>query len=349
MRSTPLLAVSIAAPFRARASARAVALSAALAASLVAGASAVAAPLPEESPDTVTLKSGAVVQGTVIKRTDRRIWVDIGPDVVVVDLEDVSEVKSEAPAPAAEVQREDLFFVAVESPTMSPKEHAKVIGPAVIKVRTPGGLGSGVIINREGHAITNAHVVQGETKLQATVWFPEADGSLTRKDIDDVELVAVNSEMDLALVKIPKVDGREFVPAPMERDERLEIGQPVFAIGNPLGLERTLTQGVISTPRRSMAGRAYIQTDTPINPGNSGGPLFNTRGEVIGITNMKLMFGENMGFAIPARYVKDFLRNREAFAYDKTNPNSGYKYHDAPERTREGAPPMLKDSSGGGS
>lgn len=301
---------------------------------------------PEERPDTVTLKSGAVIQGTVVKRTDRRVWVDIGPDVVVVDLEDVAEVKAAAAAQSAEVEKEDLFLVAVDSPTMSPKEHAKIIGPAVVKVRTPAGLGSGVIINREGHAITNAHVVQGETKIQATVWFPEADGSLTRKDIDDVELVAVNSEMDLALVKIPKVEGREFVPAPMEKDERLEIGQPVFAIGNPLGLERTLTQGVISTPRRSMAGRTYIQTDTPINPGNSGGPLFNTRGEVIGITNMKLMFGENMGFAIPARYVKDFLRNREAFAYDKTNPNSGYKYHDGPVRTREGAPPMLKDAAG---
>jgi len=304
--------------------------------------------LPDETADTVTLKSGSVVQGQILKRTDRRIWVDIGPDVVVLDLEDVGEVKTAAPAQAATVAAEDLFFVSIESPTMSPKEHAKVIGPAVIKVRTPGGLGSGVIINREGHAITNAHVVQGETKLQATVWFPEPDGSLTRKDIDDVELVAVNSEMDLALVKIPKIDGREFVPAPLERDERLEIGQPVFAIGNPLGLERTLTQGVISTPRRSMGGRTYIQTDTPINPGNSGGPLFNTRGEVIGITNMKLMFGENMGFAIPARYVKDFLRNREAFAFDKSNPNSGYKYHDPPSRTREGAPPMLKDGTGKG-
>ncbi|MBX3356130.1 MAG: trypsin-like peptidase domain-containing protein [Phycisphaeraceae bacterium] len=300
----------------------------------------------EDAKDVVTLKSGAVVQGQILKRTDRRVWVDIGPDVVVLELEDVGDIVTAAPAQAAEVAAEDLFFVAVNSPTMSPKEHAKIIGPSVIKVRTPSGLGSGVIINREGHAITNAHVVQGETKLQATVWFPEADGSLTRRDIDDVELIAVNNEMDLALVQLPVVPGRTYVPAPLEREERLEIGQPVFAIGNPLGLERTLTQGVISTPRRSMGGRTYIQTDTPINPGNSGGPLFNTRGEVIGITNMKLMFGENMGFAIPSRYVKDFLRNREAFAYDKRNPNSGYKYHEPPSRTRAGVPPMLRDGSG---
>lgn len=319
----------------------------ALAISLIAASLSITAVAADDAQDTITLKSGAVVQGQVLKRTDRRIWVDIGPDVVVLDLEDVSDVKEATPLIAASVKLEDLFVVAVDSPTMSPKEHAKVIGPSVIKVRTPGGLGSGVIINTDGNAITNAHVVQGETKLQATVWFPEADGSLTRVDVDDVELVAVNSEMDLALIKIPKVEGRSFVPAPMEKEERLEIGQPVFAIGNPLGLERTLTQGVISTPRRSMSGRTYIQTDTPINPGNSGGPLFNTRGEVIGITNMKLTVGENMGFAIPARYVKDFLRNREAFAYDKSNPNSGFKYHDAPIRTRAGAPPMLKDGSAG--
>jgi len=300
---------------------------------------------PDDAQDSVTLKSGAVVQGRLLKRTDRRIWVDIGPDVVVLELEDVGEVKEAVPLVASQVTAEDLFLVAVNAPTMSPKEHAKIIGPSVIKVRTPAGLGSGVIINTEGHAITNAHVVQGETKLQVTVWFSEADGSLRRVDVDDVELVAVNSEMDLALLKIPAVEGRTFEPAPIEKDERLEIGQPVFAIGNPLGLERTLTQGVISTPRRSMSGRTYIQTDTPINPGNSGGPLFNTRGEVIGITNMKLMFGENMGFAIPARYVKDFLRNREAFAFDKSNPNSGFKYHDAPVRTLEGTPPMLKDGS----
>ncbi|MFO0894302.1 MAG: trypsin-like peptidase domain-containing protein [Phycisphaerales bacterium] len=295
--------------------------------------------------DTVKLKSGASVEGTIVKRSDRRLWIDIGPEVLALDLEDVADVATAAPAQATSIREEDVFSVAQDAPTMSSKEHAKVIGPAVVKVRTPAGLGSGVIINRNGLAITNAHVVQGETKLQATVWFPEPDGSLRRTDIDDVELVAVNSEMDLALVRIPKVEGREFVVAPLVKDERLEIGMPVFAIGNPLGLERTLTQGVISTPHRSMAGRTYIQTDTPINPGNSGGPLFNTRGEVIGITNMKLLMGENMGFAIPARYVKDFIRNREAFAYDKSNPNSGYKYHDGPPRTQFGTPPMLRDGS----
>jgi serine protease Do len=128
-------------------------------------------------------------------------------------------------------------------------------------------------------------------------------------------------------------------------DEELEIGQTVFAIGNPLGLERTLSQGVISTTQRSFDGVTYIQTDAAINPGNSGGPLFNTRGEVIGITNMGILGGEALGFAIPSRYVKDFIRNREAFAFDKDNPNSGHNYHKPPPRRNFDTPPQLKDGT----
>ena len=123
--------------------------------------------------------------------------------------------------------------------------------------------------------------------------------------------------------------------------------QPVFAIGNPLGLERTLTQGVISTTQRNFSGLTYVQTDTPINPGNSGGPLFNTRGEVIGITNMGIVGGEALGFAIPARYVKDFVRNREAFTYDRSNPNSGHIYHEPPTRRLPGGPAILDDDTAG--
>jgi len=84
----------------------------------------------------------------------------------------------------------------------------------------------------------------------------------------------------------------------------------------------------------------FIQTDTAVNPGNSGGPLFNMHGEVIGITNMGILFSEGLNFAIPARYVKDFIRNREAFAYDPGNPNSGHQYHPASPRKRAGVAPQ---------
>jgi len=299
------------------------------------------------SADIVTLKSGSRIDGTVLKRTDKRVWVDIGPEVLSFDMEDVQGVESAAAPAAARTEQVDLFHTAADLPTLSPKEHAKILGPAVVKISTPSGLGSGVIIDKDGHAITNAHVVQGEQRLKATVWFPQADGTLKRVEIDKVELVAVNNHLDLALVRIPHPDRKDFSFAPVQREEKLEIGQPVFAIGNPLGLERTLTQGVISTTQRSFDGLTYIQTDTPINPGNSGGPLFNTRGEVIGITNMGIRGGEALGFAIPSRYVKDFIRNREAFSYDRNNPNSGHNYHDGPARTRFEVPSELLDGSSG--
>jgi serine protease Do len=295
--------------------------------------------------DVVTLKSGSRIDGIILKRTDKRVWVDIGPEVLAFDMEDVQGVESAAAPASARTEQVDLFHTATDLPTLSPKEHAKILGPAVVKISTPSGLGSGVIIDGDGHAITNAHVVQGEQKLKATVWFPQADGTLRRVEIDKVELIAVNNHLDLALVKIPHPDGKPFAFAPVQREEKLEIGQPVFAIGNPLGLERTLTQGVISTTQRSFDGLTYIQTDTPINPGNSGGPLFNTRGEVIGITNMGIRGGEALGFAIPSRYVKDFIRNREAFSYDRSNPNAGHNYHDGPVRTRFDVPGDMLDGS----
>ncbi|MEE2894249.1 MAG: trypsin-like peptidase domain-containing protein [Planctomycetota bacterium] len=297
--------------------------------------------------DRIVLKDGGEVRGEIVKRDDRGVWIDVGPTVVRFDLDQVDEIVAGDDTGPVTVDSRTLYSVAVDPVERSPKEHARLIGPAVIKVSTPSGLGSGVIISPSGHAITNAHVVQRETALRATVWFPQEDGTLRRTDIDDVELIAVNNHLDLALVRIEHPDGRPFDFAPIQDLEKLEIGQPVFAIGNPLGLERTLTQGVVSTTQRNFNGLTYIQTDTPINPGNSGGPLFNTRGEVIGITNMGILGGEALGFAIPARYVKDFVRNREAFAYDRSNPNSGHIYHEPPTRRLPGGPSILDDATGG--
>jgi serine protease Do len=302
---------------------------------------------PAARSTTVRLKSGAVVEGRMLKQTDRRVWIDVGEDVLSFSMDDVAAVESQDPSATVAMKVDSIYSTALGLAELPPREQAKRIGPAVIKVSTPGGLGSGVIVSRDGYAITNAHVVQGETNLRATVWFAQPDGSLKRTDIDGVELVAVNNQVDLALVKLKHPEGKDFLFAPMQDAELLEIGQNVFAIGNPLGLERTLTQGVVSTTQRNFDGLTYIQTDTPINPGNSGGPLFNTKGEVIGITNMGILGGEALGFAIPARYVKDFIRNREAFAYDRNNPNSGHNYQKPPSRAKDGAPPSLKDGSSG--
>ena len=129
----------------------------------------------------------------------------------------------------------------------------------------------------------------------------------------------------------------------------LNAGDGVFAVGNPLGLERSVSQGIISTLNRNFEGLIYLQTDAAINPGNSGGPLFNLRGEVVGVNSLGFRGADNLGFSIPIPYVKDFLRNREAFAFNKDNPNTGYRYLDPPagcgRGRRAGRRPRQRETS----
>jgi len=112
-----------------------------------------------------------------------------------------------------------------------------------------------------------------------------------------------------------------------------------------LGLERTVTDGVISTKNRAFQGLIYIQTNADINPGNSGGPLFNLAGEVIGVTNMGYIFYGGLGFAIPVNYLKHFIDNREVFAYDKDNPNTGFRYLQPSPRRNKTKPKSLKEKN----
>jgi serine protease Do len=300
----------------------------------------------DKAVDTVTLMNGRAIMAPIIKETPQTIWLDLGSEVLAIPRAEVQSVLRAAPDAAdADTDERDLFSTASNLAERSPKEHAKIIGEAVIKVSTPSGLGSGFIIHSDGHAITNAHVIQGETRIKATV-FEQADRDFKRINIDDVEIVAVNNHLDLALIKLNHPEGKPFKTVYIQGSERLEVGEEVFAIGNPLGLERTLSAGVVSTTQRSFEGMSFVQTTAEINPGNSGGPLFNSKGEVVGVINMGATFADGIGFGIPTRYLRDFLRNREAFAYDKENPNSGYSYNAPPPRLEFDVPAVLDDDSG---
>jgi serine protease Do len=209
-----------------------------------------------------------------------------------------------------------------------------MLGEAVVQVRTPGGLGSGFFINEDGFLITNFHVIEGETQISLEVYH-QKDGQLERRTYKQVRIVAINKFEDLALLKIEDKDAPKFKFAQMGSADSMAVGERVFAIGSPLGLERTVTEGMLSTKTRQMQGELYLQTTAPINPGNSGGPLFNMSGEVIGVTNMKITFGEGLGFAIPVESVRFFLDHRDAFAYSTDNPSNPYRYLEPPSRTRQ--------------
>ena len=293
--------------------------------------------------DTVTLADGQVIEAPILKETSEALWLDLGETVLRVDRKQISDIKraNNEIKPAREKQA-GLYRTAEDLPQRTPRELAAGLGAAVVVVQTPSGTGSGFIINPEGYTITNAHVIQGEKEIKC-VMFRREGRDFRRRVINDVEIIAVNNHLDLALLKLKNEENTPFPTVYLQKDEKLDAGQEVFAIGAPLGLERTLSEGVIATSQRSFNGLTYIQTTAQINPGNSGGPLFNTRGEVIGVTNMKITMGEGLGFAIPIRYVKVFLNNRDAFASDSDNPTPGYDSLDPPRRLRFSPPPELDD------
>lgn len=301
---------------------------------------------PAPGADVVRLLDGRVIEAPILKETSETIWLDLGHEVIALPRNRIESIERAEKVDASEDKPDDrmIYRTATGLPESTPQDLAKKYGEAVIMVSTPSGLGSGFIVSPDGYAVTNAHVIQGETKLKATV-YEQRGREFRRLVIEDVEIVAVNNHTDLALIKMKHPDGAPFPVVFVQGNEELAVGQDVFAIGSPLGLERTLSRGVIATTQRNFEGLTYIQTTAEINPGNSGGPLFNLSGEVIGVTNMGVPGGEGLGFAIPARYVRDFLRNRDAFAYDKDNPNSGYAYKPAPPRTNFEKASQLDDAT----
>ncbi|HYM76157.1 MAG TPA: trypsin-like peptidase domain-containing protein [Candidatus Dormibacteraeota bacterium] len=172
-------------------------------------------------------------------------------------------------------------------------------------------VGSGVIVDPSGYIMTNAHVVEGAQRIRVALPLPMGDSAgqvpIGKRRILEARLIGQHKETDLALLKIDETD---LPSLPLLSQQRARVGQLVFAIGSPEGLQNSVTMGVVSAlarqpdPTRALT---YIQTDAPINPGNSGGPLVDMSGSVLGINTFILSQGggsEGLGFAIPARVVE---------------------------------------------
>ncbi len=191
---------------------------------------------------------------------------------------------------------DEMVTGAVEKviPSVVNVSEIKLIRDAYLQVHPVPGVGSGFIIDKGGHILTNAHVVYGSSEIKVTL----EDGRMFSGKIRGIDTI-----MDLAVIKI-EADG---LPVPeIAKDTNLKIGQMAIAIGSPLGLVGgpTVTAGVVSALNRSIQTEVtfmegLIQTDAAINPGNSGGPLINSSGTVIGINSAIIPFAQGIGFAIP--------------------------------------------------
>ena len=191
------------------------------------------------------------------------------------------------------------------------------VNPAVVNIDVAAnisgdlsnlGLGSGFVIDKEGHIVTNNHVVENADDVRVTF----ADGVVTR-----AKIVARDEDSDLAVIKV-EVDADRLVPLEFGSSSSLRVGQRVIAIGNPWDLGGTMTVGIVSALGRALPGRItpdlgrysipdLIQTDAAINPGNSGGPLLDSSGRVVGINSAirsEGSFNAGVGFAVPVDIVK---------------------------------------------
>jgi S1-C subfamily serine protease len=178
---------------------------------------------------------------------------------------------------------------------------ARAMTPTVVSVAQAEGSGSGIIVDKSGLVLTNAHVVGNSRTVEVGL----ADGRTLNGQV-----LGRDPTIDVAVVRVP---AQNLPTAPIGDSDKLEVGQSAIAIGNPLGLERTVTSGVVSAVNRNPRGISLdglIQTDAAISPGNSGGPLVDSHGRVIGINTVVLSGAgaSGLGFAVPINLANDVVR-----------------------------------------
>ncbi len=187
----------------------------------------------------------------------------------------------------------------------SPAELFRTCSPSVVSIEvvksySKGG-GTGFIIDADGTVATNSHVIHKATSVQVKL----KDGTW----IKEVDLLLEDKKADLALIQL-KTD-KTLTPVSMGDSDKVTVGEQVISIGNPLGLDYTLTDGLVSA-RRKLNGRKWIQMSAPVSPGNSGGPLFNMYGEVIGVTTQVMSWyrgAQNLNLAVPINELKKKLKD----------------------------------------
>jgi serine protease Do len=233
------------------------------------------------------------------------------------------------PAPAQNPPRSAVARNPLDDFSQTVQRLIRDVSPAVVDVvvQSFGGLESesngrantvshqtreatGVLISADGYVVTNAHVVRTAQRIQIRFGDSPAgpQGNTIRRAPVQAEIVGIDQETDLAVLKIPGA-GWNFLP--FADSSKLHQGEVVFAVGNPRGLENSVSMGIVSAAERMLdpdSNQAFIQTDAPINPGNSGGPLVNTRGQVAGINTFIVSSSggnEGLGFAIPSNLVKE--------------------------------------------
>jgi serine protease Do len=240
--------------------------------------------------DSVAEKNDRVIESPSMPSSFAELADQLSPTVVNVKVTKVIQTGFQGPqmhgSPFGD-QFGDFFNRFFEQMPQTPRTHPSQ------------GAGSGVIISEDGYILSNNHVVEGAKEVSVT---------LANEKEYPAEVVGLDPKTDLAVLKIKAPN--DLPKATLGNSESLKVGDWVVAIGNPFGLNHTVTSGIVSAKGRVIGAGPYddfIQTDASINPGNSGGPLFNMKGEVVGINTAIIPQGQGIGFAIPVNTAKPLI------------------------------------------
>jgi len=234
-----------------------------------------------------------------------------------------------APAVSAAAQQSQAAPPAVAPRQIAATAHAATLMVHAMSARGDTlGIGTGFVVSADGMFVTNYHVIEEAERLQVTL----LDGGR----YDQVQLIAADPASDLALMKVPAHDLR---PLRIGSDLRMEVGDKVYVMGNPLGMSGTFSDGMVSG-RRPLEGVSMLQISAPISPGSSGGPVMNEQGEVIGVATIMVMGGQNLNLAVPVRYLNPMMAQRAeprpfSPAVLVSNPQAGLALvgeHEGPRR-----------------
>jgi len=226
-----------------------------------------------------------------------------GDTTIVTETEGSPETRSATTAPARAMGVNEIYERT--APGVVQINSSSASG---VSLPTGRALGSGFVVDKAGHIVTNYHVIRGADEIRV---------GFSNQDSLEAELVGTDQSTDLAVLRVD-ASATALTPLPLGDSDKVRVGDPVVAIGNPFGLDRTVTAGIVSALQRLITAPNQftidhvIQTDAPINHGNSGGPLLNDRGQVIGV-NTQIETGGvaggnvGIGFAVPSNTVKDVV------------------------------------------
>ncbi|RZT11757.1 putative serine protease PepD [Kribbella sp. VKM Ac-2569] len=241
--------------------------------------------------------------------TRRRAGFFIGTLVLSIAAGGVAGAVTGARDPAVDLQQAAPPAAAAQG---SITAAAASVLPGVVSVRAGRATGSGFAIDQQGHVVTNAHVVEGASDVSLV---------LSNGRTVDARVVGADEDNDLAVLQVSTSDAAGLRALTLGRSAQLQVGDPVLAVGSPLGLEGTVTAGIVSAVNRqarfgdNSTRQSAIQTDAAINPGNSGGPLVNAAGQVVGVNTAIATLGTTrsgnigIGFAIPVDRMTTIVKN----------------------------------------